>query len=123
MNESTYEPAETVLDLEELKARCLGNMDLVERVLAKFAGQLDRDLIELETAIASGDATQAAQLAHRIKGIAASVAARSLFHDASHAEEHALENELGELPGYLTRLQDDRMKLLESLERRSREQS
>ncbi len=123
MNDSTYQPAETVLDLEELKSRCLGNMDLVERVLTKFAGQLDRDLVELETAIASGDASQAAHLAHRIKGIAASVAARSLFHDASHAEEHALENELDELPEYLARLQDDRSKLIESLERRSREQA
>ena len=40
-----------VLDLEDLKARCLGNMDLVERVLSKFAGQLDHDLDDLEGAV------------------------------------------------------------------------
>ena len=32
---------------------------------------------------------RAAQLAHRIKGIAASVSARSLFDDAASTDEHA----------------------------------
>ncbi len=109
-----------VLDLEDLKARCLGNMDLVERVLAKFTGQLDRDLEDLEGAVRAGDSPLAAQLAHRIKGIAASVAARSLFDNAASTEECALENELTELPEQLHRLQNDRSKLVESLARSGR---
>ena len=40
--------SDDVLDLEDLKARCLGNLDLVERVLDKFTGQLGRDLDDLE---------------------------------------------------------------------------
>ena len=75
--------ADEVLDLEDLKARCLGNMDLVERVLTKFAGQLDRDLEDLEGGGTGRRLSLAAQLAHRIKGIAASVAARSLFDNAA----------------------------------------
>ena len=47
MSKSTCEHEDTVLDLEDLKARCLGNMDLVERVLSKFTSQLDQDLDEL----------------------------------------------------------------------------
>jgi HPt (histidine-containing phosphotransfer) domain-containing protein len=120
MNDSPCESAEVVLDFEDLKSRCLGNMDLVERVLTKFAGQLDQDLDDLESAIRDGDAAQAAHFAHRIKGIAASVAARALFDDASTTEECALENELAELPDNLHRLRGDRTKLAESLERSGR---
>jgi HPt (histidine-containing phosphotransfer) domain-containing protein len=109
-----------VLDLEDLKARCLGNMDLVERVLTKFADQLDRDLVDLDGAIRVGDSQAAAQLAHRIKGIAASVAARSLFDHASTTEERALENEITTLPEQLHRLRNDQTKLVESLERSGR---
>ncbi len=114
-DDSSCASAGDVFDLEDLKARCLGNMDLVERVLSKFAGQLDRDLEDLEGAVQAGDASLAAQLAHRIKGIAASVAARSLFDNAAVTEERALENELTKLPEQLHRLQNDRSKLVESL--------
>ena len=109
-----------VLDLEDLKARCLGNLDLVERVLTKFADQLGRDLDELEVAVHAGDAPTATHLAHRIKGIAASVSARSLFDDAATAEQRALDNELGLLPEQLHRLRNDRSQLVESLERSGR---
>jgi HPt (histidine-containing phosphotransfer) domain-containing protein len=120
MNESTYEPQDAVLDLEDLKARCLGNMDLVERVLAKFTGQLDQDLDDLEQAVGAGDATRAAHVAHRIKGIAASVAARSLFDDAAMTEERALANSMAELPNDVNRLRTDRTRLAESLSRSGR---
>jgi len=119
-NEPSCDPDETILDLADLKARCLGNLDLVERVLVKFAGQLEQDLDEMEQAIRVGDAAQAAQLAHRIKGIAASVAARSLFGTAATAEEHALENEIDVLPQHLNRLRADRSRLIESLQRSGR---
>jgi HPt (histidine-containing phosphotransfer) domain-containing protein len=120
MNNSPCQPQDTVLDLEDLKARCLGNMDLVERVLTKFAGQLDQDLDELEQAVGAGDATRAAHFAHRIKGIAASVAARSLFDDASVAEERALANGLAEMPEELVRLRSDRSRLAETLAKSER---
>lgn len=112
--------SDDVLDLEDLKARCLGNLALVERVLTKFADQLDRDLDHLEVAVQAGDAPAAAELAHRIKGIAASVSARSLFNDAATAEQRALDNELGLLPEQLHRLRNDRSQLVESLERSGR---
>jgi HPt (histidine-containing phosphotransfer) domain-containing protein len=104
-----------VLDLEALKVRCLGNLSLVERVLAKFAGQLDADLVELERAIQSHDATQAAQVAHRIKGSAGSIAARNLYENASRTEMRALDMQLAELPRELKRMQSDRGVLLETI--------
>jgi HPt (histidine-containing phosphotransfer) domain-containing protein len=106
-----------VIDLEALKARCLGNLDLVDRVLAKFTGQVDADLDELDRAIHDQNPAKAAQLAHRIKGIAGSVEARQLYADASRAEQRALANCLAELPGELERLRSDCSMLQATLER------
>jgi len=96
------------IDLEALQARCLGNLDLVDRVLAKFTTQVDADLDDLERAIKAGNAEQAAHLAHRIKGIAGSVEARDLYADAALAEEVALEKRLADLPDFLKRMRGDR---------------
>ncbi|HTQ40883.1 MAG TPA: Hpt domain-containing protein [Pirellulales bacterium] len=104
------------LDLEALKERCLGNLALVERVLAKFTKQLDTDLAELERAIQTRDATQAAQVAHRIKGTAGSVAARNLYENAFRAEQRALDMQLAELPRDLERMRCDRTQLLKTIE-------
>jgi HPt (histidine-containing phosphotransfer) domain-containing protein len=120
MNHSVLDTAEPVLDFEALKARCLGSMELVERVLSKFTGQLDQDLDELESAIAVGDSTLAAQLAHRIKGIAASVSARSLFDNASTAEEAALASNVAGVRDHLNRMRNDRSKLTRTLSRTGR---
>ena len=110
-------PDKAVLDLDELKARCLGNMDLVERVLSKLNDQVDKDLEELERAAAAGNAEDVAQFAHRIKGVAASVSARSLFESAAAVEEQALANSLSEIPTHLHRLRDDRSRLKVCLQR------
>lgn len=112
-----------VLDLEDLKARCLGNMDLVERVLSKMSDQLDRDLEHVDRALQAGDAAEVAQFAHRIKGVAASVAARSLFDAAAAVEEQALANAINELPQHIDRLRHDRSRLSSFLERSERVRS
>ena len=104
-----------VIDLEGLKARCLGNLNLVERVLAKFATQLDTDLAALEQAVLDGDTDSAAQVAHRIKGMSANVEARDLFHSAMAVERLAKDACVTELPQQLARMQNDRVKIAESL--------
>lgn len=109
------------IDLEALQARCLGNLDLVDRVLAKFTTQVDADLDELEQAIGAGNADQAANLAHRIKGIAGSVEARDLYADAALAEEIALEKRLGDLPDFLRRMRGDRTEVTLCLKRAARQ--
>lgn len=109
------------IDLEALQARCLGNLDLVDRVLAKFTTQVDADLDDLEQAIKAGNAEQAAQLAHRIKGIAGSVEARDLYADAALAEEVALEKRLTDLPDFLRRMRGDRTEVTSCIQRVSRQ--
>jgi HPt (histidine-containing phosphotransfer) domain-containing protein len=109
------------IDLEALQARCLGNLDLVDRVLAKFTTQVDADLDDLERAIEAGNAEQAAHLAHRIKGIAGSVEARDLYADAALAEEVALEKRLGDLADFLKRMRGDRSEVSSCIKRVSRQ--
>ena len=117
MNQQSEHPEQSVLDWEALKTRCLGNLALVDRVLAKFTGQLTADLDALERAIISEDAVQAAQLAHRIKGTAGSVSARHLYDNASRAEQRATSGQLSVLPEDLRRMREDRLELVEAIER------
>src|SRR4029078_9636935 len=96
MNRFAADEIAPVIDLDALKARCLGNLELVDRVLAKFTGQVDADRDELDQPIHDRNPAKAAQLAHRIKGSAGSVEALQLYADASPAEQRAPEHCLGE---------------------------
>jgi HPt (histidine-containing phosphotransfer) domain-containing protein len=115
MNEATAIADDVVVDLEALKKRCLGNLDLVERVLRKFNTQLDCDLTELERAVESHDTQSFAMVAHRIKGMSANVEARDLYRDAALAEQYALECCVEELPHHLQRIKAERVRIAESL--------
>jgi HPt (histidine-containing phosphotransfer) domain-containing protein len=75
-----------VLDLEGLTNRCMGNIDLVQRVLAKFEQQLPEELAELERSLGLRDTEQIARIAHRVKGTSASMSAESLRRAAAAIE-------------------------------------
>jgi HPt (histidine-containing phosphotransfer) domain-containing protein len=106
---------QNVVDFAALKERCLGNVDLVERVLKKFMTQLEGDLHEMERALSTGDATTFALVAHRIKGSSANIEARHLSANASLAEQQARRNQVAELPQTLERLKEDHRDFCESL--------
>ena len=81
-------PANTeVLNLDGLCERCLGNLDLVQRVLGKFEQRLPEELAELERVLELGDAAKAALVAHRIKGAASNVLASGLQKAAAEIED------------------------------------
>jgi HPt (histidine-containing phosphotransfer) domain-containing protein len=104
-----------LIDLEALKRRCLGNTALVERILRKFPAQLDADLASLESALASGNASEYALIVHRIKGMSANVEARRLHREATSAEQCALDGNTALLPWHLDRLRCESRRLMESL--------
>ena len=104
-----------IINLESLKARFLGNTDLLDRVLATFAETLDADLKSLQQAVRGDDSQAAAFLAHRIKGMAASVEARLLWKSALFAEECAKSKSLDKLASSLAQLHSDRETLAEVL--------
>ncbi len=76
-----------VLDLQGLCERCMGNLDLVERVLDKFDKRLPDELAELERVIELGDAANTALVAHRIKGNSSNVSASGLQQAAADIED------------------------------------
>jgi HPt (histidine-containing phosphotransfer) domain-containing protein len=115
MSETTVLDEVDVIDVEALKRRCLGNLDLVQRVLKKFATQLKSDLAELERAARTGDAETFALVAHRVKGMSANVEARELNRQAAAAEQCALARVVSELPQCLERMQQEHARVAEVL--------
>ncbi len=81
--------SETVFGYDELCNRCLGNIELVERVVAAFEEGFSADLDRLRLLIAQGQIEAAAQLAHKIKGASANVAAYQLQTIAADIERAA----------------------------------
>jgi len=76
-----------VMDLHGLFERCMGNLDLMERVLDKFEERLPEELAELERVLELGDAAMVAQVAHRIKGNTSNVSAAGLRRAAEEIAE------------------------------------
>lgn len=105
----------TAVDFAALKQRCLDNVALVNRVLGKFATQLDSDLMELEKALEAEDSTAFAMLAHRVKGMSANIEARRLCRWAARGEERARQQQLVDMRTCLTEMQLERDRISEAL--------
>jgi HPt (histidine-containing phosphotransfer) domain-containing protein len=115
MQEALLDSDPEIINLKSLTARFLGNTDLLNRVLSTFAETLDADLKSMEQAVGTHDAESAAFLAHRIKGMAASIEARVLWKTASIAENCAKSKALDQLAVTLTQLHCDRESLADVL--------
>lgn len=104
--ESSSQPA-SVVDRQELLTRCLGDLEFAERVLAKFQSRFDADLEELDRAVEASDLEHITQVAHRIKGASANVAAHGLRQQAASIEELARRQALPEIPAHLRDLHSE----------------
>ncbi len=96
-----------VLDWKVLCDRCLGNIDLVQRVLKKFEQRLPQELAELERALSLGDTEQVARVAHRIKGSSANVSAEGLERAAEEVEGSSRAGCVADIPQHIDRLQSE----------------
>ncbi|HEX3722054.1 MAG TPA: Hpt domain-containing protein, partial [Nitrolancea sp.] len=65
-------------DREELLHRCMGSLELAERLLNRFEQRFPLEMGEIETSWKAGDASTLARITHRLKGAAANIAAPSL---------------------------------------------
>jgi HPt (histidine-containing phosphotransfer) domain-containing protein len=74
------------LDIDELSERCLGRLDLVDKVLGRFHQAMDQELEQLEQALRAADVKMIAGIAHRIKGTSLTVAAHALKDCAQQLE-------------------------------------
>jgi HPt (histidine-containing phosphotransfer) domain-containing protein len=86
---------------DELLTRCLGREELLERVLKTFGLNFTHDLALLEDHLRATNADAVANVAHRMKGSAANVAAPLLSSILSEIEELARLRKLHELPSRL----------------------
>ncbi len=97
----------SVFDREDLLARCLGKIELAERVLEKFESRFDLDFCELQQALELEDSETIARVAHRLKGASANVAAGRLRAKAARIEELARHDGLKEIPERLEGLRNE----------------
>ena len=78
-----------VIDYDALVDRCIGNVPLAQRLVAKFRTQVVTDLDNLRDAIACGNKDMTVFHAHRIKGAAANLSAEGVRSAAEEVESLA----------------------------------
>ena len=74
---------------DDLMARCMGRLDLVERVLKAFVCQVGEDICVLQSELSAGNSVEVARIAHRIKGSSANAAIEPIRKHAAAIEEFA----------------------------------
>lgn len=88
---------QTVFCYEDLEKRCLGNVELIERVLAAFTSGAESDLCVLKNSILEEDRVLTARTAHRIKGSASNAAAYQMSAFAAQIERDVKAEDTSEL--------------------------
>lgn len=83
------EAARSVFSRERLADRCMGKLELVDRLVRILAEGLPRDTAEIEAAVDSEEIDRVASLAHRLKGAAANMCAERLSLAAAGLEQAA----------------------------------
>ena len=99
--------AAPVVDVRGLLERCLGNLDLAERVLARFEERFDEDLSQLEEAVRAENAEAVARIAHRLKGASANTGARRLAQRAAGIEELARRRVLPDIASQMEAIRNE----------------
>jgi histidine phosphotransfer protein HptB len=115
MNQPSSNEQTSVFDQQELLNRCLGNWELVDRILVKFLSRFEEDLAEMNRAIAVADAEAIVRVAHRLKGSSATTAATRIRDGAAKIEDLAREGLLAQIPDRLQELRQEGDRFAESI--------
>jgi HPt (histidine-containing phosphotransfer) domain-containing protein len=105
--------ASKVVDLDGLVNRCMGNIELAQRVLEKFRQRLPEELAELEEALKLGDMEKLARTAHRIRGSSATMSAEGLTSAAAGVEDAGRQGRATDVRRCIERLRDEWKRLVE----------
>lgn len=111
LQSSQQAPSSHMLDWEALRHRCLGRDDLMNKALARFQVNFERDLKELEHAAAALNYEEVARIAHRIKGALLTISANGLASSVAELEQASV--------GDLTNLADQLIEVREDCHRLS----
>ena len=107
MDRTGPDPDAAVLDFEQLLARCMGNIEFMERVLSRFREHFGEDLAELEEGLDATDGGQIARVAHRLKGASANVGAAGLRERAAEIERLGRARRFSEIPPCVDQLRGE----------------
>lgn len=77
------------IDRDQLLGRCMGNLELADRLIGRFGERLEETIRELEAGAARRDLTKLETVAHRLKGEAGNMGVDRLSKLASRTEEYA----------------------------------
>ncbi len=100
-------PPDELLNVEELRNRCMGNIQLVERVLKKFQQRIPEQLAELEKAQELNDTELIARIVHCIKGTSANVSANGLVQIATEIEDLIRTGHMSGIPVRIEQLRNE----------------
>ena len=100
---------------EELLARCVGRLDLVQRVLEAYVTQMEEDIPQLLSELEAGNSSDVARIAHRIKGASANVAVDNLRSDAEEIERLVNEVQLQQASSRAIQLKQDWSEYLKTI--------
>jgi HPt (histidine-containing phosphotransfer) domain-containing protein len=100
--------ANAPVDTNDLLNRCLGRMDIVERIIGRFQGVLDDELDQLERAVKSSNTDEIVQIAHRLKGASLAVSAYDLSDNAARIEKSAATSQFDEIQAQIELLKESR---------------
>jgi HPt (histidine-containing phosphotransfer) domain-containing protein len=84
--------ADAPLDMEQLVRRCMGRIELAERLLKSFESRFPEELTQIEVCLEENDSTALSRLVHQLKGAAANISAPDL-HAILTRMEHAVRSE------------------------------
>lgn len=106
------------IDLKILERRCMGNGDLVSRLLNEFQLTLPRSVDVLDHYLSAGEESQLAEAAHSLKGAAGIIAADSVAKLAASIEVAVRAKELVKCNTLLSCLRQAVSECIEQLEDR-----
>lgn len=95
---------ERPIDLDLLVRRCMGRIELVDRLLSSFEDRFPKEVAQIEQCLDAGDAESVTRLAHQLKGTAANVSAPSMHAIASKMEESAKSRQLEDVATCLSEI-------------------
>ena len=79
--------AERPLDLEQLVHRCMGRIELAERLLKSFESRFPEDLSRIEECLYGEGSPELPRLVHQLKGATANVSAPELYASVTKMEQ------------------------------------
>ena len=89
------EPAGKPVDFEELIDRCMGRLDLAQRILARFSEAAETEMFALQKAVERSDRDAVGEIAHRVAGGALTASAGPLADRCRRLEHEAAAGEAG----------------------------